>query len=363
MTRKPYIVARLYNLIRPALMALPPEMAHNLAFPVLRILYSSPQQPALSPALKSKAFGLDFPNPVGLAAGFDKDAKIPHCPLRAGFGFVDVGTLTPQPQPGNPKPRMFRLKEDKALINRLGFNNKGFERALKRIKNRPERTGILGINIGANKATKDPIGDYEQGLKTFASVADYFTLNISSPNTPGLRDLQKEENLKELLYRISKIKENFDEYIPPLLIKIAPDLTDRELETIIKLAMAHKVNGLIIFNTTIDRPNSLKSPEKTEEGGLSGQPLFTPSTERLASAYKLSKGKLPLIGVGGVSNAQQAYEKILAGASLVQLYTGFIYEGPGIAKDINKGLISLLQKDGYKNVSEAVGKGVGNRQF
>lgn len=336
-------------------MALPPEAAHNLAFQALKILYALNPGSVSDEVLRTKVCGLDFLNPVGMAAGFDKDAKIPHCLFRVGFGFVEVGTLTPEPQPGNPKPRLFRLKEDRALINRLGFNNEGFAAALSRLENR-SRVDMLGINIGANKKSEDPIADYVLGLKTFASVADYMTINISSPNTPGLRDLQKENSLKDLLDRLAKTRKNLGSKSPPLLVKIAPDLTDKELTTIIELALSHGINGLVIANTTIRRPKMLKSSNKVELGGLSGAPLFTPSTKLLAKAYRITAGKLPLIGVGGVSSAEQAYKKILAGASLVQLYTGFIYEGPGLAKTINQELARLLKRDGFKNVSAAVGK-------
>ena len=336
-------------------MALPPEAAHALAVGMMPVVFPGPAPPVTDAALKSRVFGLDFPNPVGLAAGFDKDAKIPQFMFRAGFGFVEAGTLTPEPQEGNPRPRIFRLREDRALINRLGFNNEGFARALTRLEKLSprDRTGVLGVNIGANKTAKDPLADYERGIKTFGKAADYLTVNISSPNTPGLRDIQKKKNLERLLARLAAVRTK-----TPLLVKIAPDLTDAELKGVVDLALKYRVDGLVISNTTVARPETLKGRYKAESGGLSGRPLFEPSTKMLAKAYRLSKGKLPLIGVGGVAGAKQAYEKILAGASLVQLYTGFIYEGPGLAKRINNELIPLLEKDGYTNVSQAVGKGV-----
>ena len=351
---------RIYKFFRPLVMLLPPELAHKVSHGVFRVLYPAPRRYIPDPLLATKVLGLEFTNPVGIAAGFDKDAKISKTLFRAGFGFVEVGTLTPLAQKGNPKPRLFRLQEDDALINRLGFNNQGFKRALKRLEKFPksERRGPLGINIGANKTSSNPIADYLEGLERFFRIADYFTINISSPNTPGLRDLQSQEKFGDFL---KKLREKWSELAgkwPPLLIKIAPDLEKGQLKMIIDQALKANIDGLIISNTTLDRPSSLKSRKKDTEGGLSGQPLFEKSTAVLARAYKLSGGKLTLVGVGGVANSRQAYEKILAGASLVQLYTGLIFEGPNLANTLNRGLADILRSNGYSSVAEAVGKGV-----
>jgi len=345
-------------------MILPPEMGHALAFPVLKFLALLPKRKIQDPLLQTDVLGLNFSSPIGLAAGFDKDAKIPKALLKTGFGFVEVGTLTPKPQKGNKKPRLFRLIEDLALINRLGFNNKGFERASRSLKNysRDKRRGPLGINIGANKDSSDPIADYLKGLETFFEIADYFAVNISSPNTPGLRDFQQREKLAKLLKSLRKKWSRLNDKSkipgPPLLIKIAPDLKTGELKAIVDQVLKTGIDGLIISNTTISRPEDLKSRNRDQQGGLSGQPLFDKSTALLTEAYKLSEGKLTLIGVGGVSNGKQAYEKILAGASLVELYTGLIYEGPGMAGTLNRDLAYILRSNGYSSVSEAVGKGV-----
>lgn len=342
-------------------MAFPPEAAHSLSLFALKILPRSVSK-FFDPVLEAKVFGLSFKTPIGIAAGYDKDAKVPNELFDMGFGFVEVGTLTPKPQRGNPKPRIFRLLKDHALINRLGFNNRGFAAALNSLNSCPKgnRQGVLGINIGANKNSKDPVSDYVLGIETFADQADYFTINISSPNTPGLRDLQAKDQLTKLVSAVSRAlkKANPSEKNPPLLIKIAPDLDQKQLGDIVAIALKFKVDGLIISNTTITRPDSLLSKDKNETGGLSGQPLFDMSTALLAEAFKLSKGKLTLIGVGGVASAEQAFGKILNGASLVQLYTGLVFEGPGLANDISRGLATLLLEGGFKSVSEAVGKGI-----
>lgn len=355
---------RFYKFFRPLVMLLPPEGAHAVAHLVFKALYPVPKIHINDPLLKTTVLGLDFSSPVGVAAGFDKDAKIARTLFRAGFGFVEVGTLTPEPQLGNPKPRLFRLADDDALINRLGFNNEGFAAALGPLKDFPrkKRKGILGINIGANKTAADPIQDYIAGLETFFAIADYFTINISSPNTPGLRGLQDEKNLKRLLKEITAKRRDLAKKAgtagPPLLIKIAPDLKAGQLKMIVALALKEKIDGLIISNTTIARPKTLKSKNRDEAGGLSGQPLFEKSTAVLAEAYALSRGKLTLIGVGGVANAQQAFEKILAGATLVQVYTGLIFEGPDLANVLKRDLAGLLRSHGYSTVTQAVGKGV-----
>jgi dihydroorotate dehydrogenase len=354
-------VGKLYKFFRPFLMALPPEAAHSLSLNALKYF---PQLVSKydDPILETKVFGLSFKTPIGIAAGDDKDAKVPAALFDIGFGFVEVGTLTPKPQKGNSKPRIFRLKKDFAVINRLGFNNQGFEAALKSLNSCPKgpRQGVLGINIGANKNSQDTVSDYVLGMETLAHQADYFTINISSPNTPGLRDLQEKEQLTKLVSAVGKAlkKASPKEKPPPLLVKIAPDLDKKQLKDIVDIALKFKVDGLIISNTTLARPAGLASQDKEEAGGLSGQPLFDMSTALLAEAFKLSKGKLTLIGVGGVASAEQAYQKILNGASLVQLYTGLIYEGPGLVSDISKGLADLLLEGGFTSVSEAVGKGI-----
>lgn len=342
-------------------MGLPPEAAHSLSLNALKVL-PPPVSKFFDPILETKVFGLSFKTPIGIAAGYDKDAKVPNKLFDIGFGFVEVGTLTPKPQDGNPQPRIFRLKKDNAIINRLGFNNRGFEAAVTSLKScaKGTRQGVLGINIGANKDSKDPAYDYVLGIEKFAQQADYFTINISSPNTPGLRDLQAKEQLTKLISAVSSAlkKTSPAEKPPPLLVKIAPDLDKKQLGDIVDIALRFKVDGLIISNTTITRSDSLLSSEKDETGGLSGQPLFDPSTALLAEAFKLSKGNLTLIGVGGVASAEQAFQKILNGASLVQLYTGLVFEGPGLANEISKGLASLLLEGGFKSVPEAVGKGI-----
>ena len=357
-------VSHIYKFFRPLAMLLPPEVAHKASHSVFKFAHSLPKKYLQDPVLKTKVMGLSFANPVGIAAGFDKDAKIVRTLFRAGFGFVEVGTLTPLPQKGNPKPRLFRLKQDQAIINRLGFNNRGMKSALKRLKNFPEskRAGPLGVNIGANKDSEDKIDDYVHGLEQFFNNADYITINISSPNTPGLRDLQAKKNLETLVKKLKKkwsaLSKKHQKKGPPILIKIAPDMDVDHLKAIIFLAIEADIDGLIISNTTLDRPDSLKSSKSSQEGGLSGQPLFKKSTALLAKAYKLGGDHLTLIGVGGVSSGQQAYEKILAGASLVQLYSGLVYERPSLAKTVNRELADILRSNGYSSVSDAVGKGV-----
>ncbi len=348
----------MYKLFRPLIFLLPPEAAHALSLWYLKVfsgLFSTPEDPIL----KTTVAGLDFKTPVGLAAGYDKDARIPKQILKTGFGFAEVGTITPRPQPGNPKPRIFRLTRDQAVINRLGFNNRGFDAALAELGKFPKgkRQGVVGINIGANKDARDPIEDYVKGIGVFKGAADYFTINISSPNTPGLRDLQTRARFSALVKKAKKALA-VQKQTPPLFIKVAPDLEPGQLGAIVEIAMDQKVDGLIISNTTVSRPKGLKSLKKTESGGLSGQPLFDPSTRLLAKAYRLSGGKLVLIGAGGVASAEQAFQKILNGASLVQLYTGLVYEGPGLVRAISEGLAELLREGGFTSVSQAVGKAI-----
>jgi dihydroorotate dehydrogenase len=326
-------------LARPVLARLPPETAHRAAITALKLAPASSQR-AHDPRLAVRAFGLEFPNPLGLAAGFDKDAEAPVGLLALGFGFVEVGTLTPRPQPGNPRPRLFRLPSDGALVNRFGFNNKGFEAARARLE-RAAIKGVVGVNVGPNKDTADRAADYALGVKTFAPFASYFTINISSPNTPGLRDLQRRDALDELVARVVDARETATQR-RAVLIKIAPDLDLRELDDVVSVCTARGVDGMIVSNTTIARPQSLRHANARETGGLSGRPLFEPSTRMLARAYLRCEGAFPLIGCGGVDDAGSALVKIEAGATLFQLYTGLIYRGPRVIDEILAGLTQAL---------------------
>jgi dihydroorotate dehydrogenase len=352
----------LYPLIRPALRRLPPEAAHELTLRALeiggaRLLGGFARQASDPPILAQRLWGLDFPNPVGLAAGFDKDARVPDAMRRLGFGFVEVGTLTPRPQPGNPKPRLFRLEEDQAIVNRMGFNSRGLDAVVDRLSRRL-RSGIVGVNLGKNRDSGDAAADYAQGILRTAPFADYLVVNISSPNTPGLRDLQASEALRALLPQLMAAREETGSSIP-LLVKIAPDLTQQEGRDIAQVALDSGIDGLIVSNTTVERPPGLSGRHAKEAGGLSGRPLFVPSTALLADMYRLTEGRLPLIGVGGVASAAHAYAKIRAGASLVQLYTALVFEGPGLVGRIKSGLAALLRNDGFASVAEATGTAAG----
>jgi dihydroorotate dehydrogenase len=345
---------RLAKVAIPVLNRLPAETAHRAAINALKIAPPS-RMPAADPRLAVEILGLRFSNPLGLAAGFDKNAEVPGATLRLGFGFVEVGTLTPRPQDGNARPRLFRLHEDAAVINRFGFNNDGFERARLRLLRRPSgAAGVIGVNVGANRDSADRIEDYVLGVKTFAALADYLTINISSPNTPGLRDLQRREALDDLILRVVVAR---DETEPrrPLLIKVAPDLDPRGLEDIVAAALAHRIDGLIVSNTTVARPASLSSRNRAESGGLSGRPLFEPSTRLLARAYLLTGGAMPLIGCGGVEDAATALAKIEAGANLIQLYTGLALKGAGVVEEILDGLERAVERRGVERIGELVG--------
>lgn len=338
------------------------ETAHRLG--VLAAKYRivpRKQKTPDSPILSSVVFGREFSNPVGLAAGFDKDGEGVQGLTKIGFGFIEIGSVTPEAQPGNPKPRVFRLKEDKAIINRYGFNSEGHDAVYNRLKDRvtEQDNCLLGINLGKNKSSTDAISDYTQGVEKFSRLADYLVVNISSPNTPGLRDLQGKQKLQNLLDKVIERRDEM-EVRKPLLVKIAPDLTDRDKEDIAAIVTSRKgyVNGLIISNTTVRRPPSLRNPSKTEEGGLSGPPVRDMSTKTIADMYRLTKGSIPIIGVGGVSSGEEAYKKIRSGASLVQLYTALVYEGPPVVKKIKRELEELLRRDGFKSISEAVGADV-----
>jgi dihydroorotate dehydrogenase len=351
-------MASFYPLIRPALRRLPREAAHELTLRALEVgsggslLSSAAQEPDL-PVLAQRLWGLDFANPVGLAAGYDKDARVPDAMRRLGFGFVEVGTVTPRPQPGNPKPRVFRLDQDQAIINRLGFNSGGLDAVCDRLSRRV-RSGIVGVNLGKNRDAEDASGDYVEGILRTAGLADYLVVNVSSPNTPGLRELQHRATLAALLDRLLELRGETG-CRAPLLVKIAPDLTSEECKDIAQVALHTGIDGLIVSNTTVKRPPGLVSRYAGELGGLSGCPLFASSTALLAEVYRLTEGRLPLIGVGGIASAEDAYAKIRAGASLVQLYTALVFAGPDLVTQIKSGLASLLQRDGFASVTGAVG--------
>jgi dihydroorotate dehydrogenase len=340
--------AVLYRLLRPLIFTLDAERAHRLTIAALKLAPPRPP-PEPDPVLATNVAGLVFPNPVGLAAGFDKDAEVFASLLELGFGFVEVGTLTPRPQPGNPKPRLFRLAEDRAVINRLGFNNKGQAAARRRLERRG--AGVVGVNIGANKDSADRIRDYAEGVRAMVAVADYLTVNISSPNTPGLRGLQDKGALDELLAAVVEARGADG---PPLFLKVAPDLEPEEIEGIAEVSLRHRLDALIVSNTTISRP-PLRSRFAGEAGGLSGRPLNALALERLRDFRRATGGGLPLIAAGGIASGMDAYERICAGASLVQLYTALIYEGPGLARRIARELKALLLRDGFARLDEAVG--------
>ena len=346
----------MFSILKPFLFSLDPETAHDLAIKTLKInpFPSKMFEVEDEQMLKIKLLGKNFPNPVGLAAGFDKSAEAYNSLLKLGFGFVEVGTVTPLKQFGNPKPRIFRLEGDGALINRLGFNNDGIEIIKNRIKSDGKK-GVLGINIGPNKDTKDQKNDFCLGLKNFFDIADYITINISSPNTEGLRDFHDQEKLKDLLLALNKIKKENKTHIP-LLLKVSPDIQDNHISEIVDVATKSDISAIIITNTTDGSRDNLKSEIK-EQGGLSGEPLQQISTNMIKKFYKKLNGKIPIIGVGGVNSGKSAYEKIVAGASLLQLYTGFVYRGPSAAKDIKKELIQILKDKGLNNIKEAIGKG------
>ena len=348
----------MFSILRPFLFNLDPETAHDLAIKTLKfnLFPSKVFKVEDEQMLNIKLLGKNFPNPIGLAAGFDKSADAYNSLLKLGFGFVEVGTVTPLEQYGNPKPRIFRLEDDRALINRLGFNNDGMEIIKNRIKS-DEKKGILGVNIGPNKDTKDQKNDFCLGLKNFFDIADYITVNISSPNTEGLRDFHDQEKLKSLLFVLNKIKKDNKTDIP-LLLKISPDIKDNQISEIADVATNNDISAIILTNTTNGNRYHLVSEIKKEEGGLSGEPLQQISTDVIKKFYKQLNGKIPIIGVGGVSSGKSAYEKIIAGASLLQLYTSFVYKGPSVAKDIKKELIQILKAEGVNNIKDIVGQGI-----
>jgi len=343
----------LAGLALPLLRRLDPETAHRLTLQALRLGLGPSRAPAPDPALAQTLWGLRFASPVGLAAGFDKDAEAFPALLRAGFGFVEVGTVTPRPQAGNPRPRLFRLPEDGAVINRMGFNNAGMDAAAARLQNRDPGAGIVGINIGRNKDAADPIDDYRRCAARLAPLADYLVVNVSSPNTPGLREMQSRETLLELVAAVRSAAG--DGKAPPLLVKIAPDLNDSEIAEICAFAEEARPDGLVVSNTTIARPTSLTGAARGQAGGLSGAPLFEPSTALLRDVYARTGGRVPLIGVGGIRDGATAYAKIRAGASLVQLYTALAYQGPALIARILEGLAAHLRADRFDSLAEAVG--------
>ncbi len=337
------LAALAFPLARPLLHALDAETAHGLTIRALSTLPAgAPAAP--DPRLAVEAFGLRFPNPLGLAAGFDKNAEVPDAMLALGFGFTEVGTVTPKPQAGNPRPRLFRLAADGAVINRMGFNNEGHAAALRRLVARQARGGIVGVNIGANKDSSDRIGDYVQGIAAFAHLASYFTVNISSPNTPGLRGLQSRAELEQLLSRLNDERAR-QKIHPPMLLKIAPDLREDELEDIAAACSNGAVDGIIVSNTTLSR-DGLSSAHAKEQGGLSGLPLLALSTRQLARLHVLTGGRIPLVGVGGVHDGPSALSKIRAGASLVQLYSALVYQGPGLVTAILAHLAAEASRHG-----------------
>lgn len=334
-----------------ALRQLDPETAHGLAIAALKTT-PLPAPPADAPILSTRLAGLDLPNPVGLAAGLDKNAEALSGLSRLGFGFVECGSITPLPQPGNPKPRLFRLSEDRGIINRMGFNNAGLEAFAGHLSRRPSGC-IVGANLGANKDQDDRAADYVTGLKRLDGLADYFTANISSPNTPGLRALQGRAALDDLLGRMAEARTSS----APMFLKIAPDLTPDEIAMIVEAALAHRIDALIVSNTTLDRPDSLRSPLAAETGGLSGAPIQARARAALTAAAQAAKGRLPLIAVGGIDSGAEAYARIRAGATAVQIYSALIYEGPGLVGRIKRDLAARLRADGFSTVSEAVSAG------
>ncbi|WP_315722452.1 MULTISPECIES: quinone-dependent dihydroorotate dehydrogenase [unclassified Bradyrhizobium] len=341
----------------PLLRWLDAEDAHRLAIQGLKLL------PAIKPRpddakLAVRAFGLNFPNPVGMAAGFDKNAEVPDALLRLGFGFVEIGSVTPRPQSGNPRPRLFRLERDEAVINRMGFNNDGAEAVLRRLAGRANQGGIVGVNVGANKDSADRVADYVRLIETFAPVASYFTVNISSPNTPGLRNLQQAAQLDELLSKVLEARDRIRRKAgdTPVLLKIAPDLSLAELDDVVHVARSRGVDGMIVSNTTLARPNSLREQLRAkEQGGLSGRPLFRLSTRMVAETFVRVEGAFPLIGVGGIDTGGAALTKIRAGASLIQLYSSLVYKGLGLVDSIKADLTSTLLRTGRESLSEIVG--------
>jgi dihydroorotate dehydrogenase len=353
----------LFKLARPALFYLDPERAHRVSIWALRLGLGrfglgGGTRRADDPILATAVWDIAFPNPIGLAAGYDKDAEVCDAALALGFGFVEAGTVTPQPQPGNAGQRLFRLTADEAVINRFGFNSRGLAPFVERLARRRGRPGIVGANVGKNRDAEDAAADYVAGIKAVGALADYLVVNISSPNTPGLRALQARAQIEELLARVQDFRRSSAAgRRPPLLVKVGPDLDEGEMRDIAEAALAAGVDGLIIGNTTVTRPATLKSADRTAQGGLSGRPLFALSTACLAAMYRLTAGRIPIVGCGGVASGADAYAKIRAGASLVQLYSALVFQGPGLVGRVKSELAALLRRDGFKSVADAVGAG------
>jgi len=345
----------IYRLLRPALFRIDAEKAHGLALNLLKLAGDAARPPA-STGLGVDVAGIHFRNPVGMAAGFDKDAEVPDALLRLGFGFAEVGSITPLPQAGNLRPRLFRLVEDRAVINRMGFNNQGAQSALTRLQARADLPGVVGVNIGANKDSPDRVADYATMARLMAPHATYLAVNISSPNTPGLRALQDEGALTGLLDAVIAARDEACAAAarPPVFLKVAPDLEPADIDAIARIAIERQLGALIVSNTTITRP-PLASALRDETGGLSGAPLRDLAQQRLRDFRKATGGALPLIGVGGIATAADAWARIRAGASLIQLYSAMVYEGPGIARTITRGLEDLMRRDGFSSIAEAVG--------
>ena len=345
-------------LVWPLVRHVESERAHRLTLDLLKTALVLPPhimfwQQADDPVLATTLFGQRIPNPVGLAAGFDKNAEVPDAMLRLGFGFVEVGGVTPRPQPGNPQPRLFRLEEDRAVINRMGFNNEGLDAVAARLEARRGRLGLVGVNLGANKDSDDRPGDYAISYARLAALCGFAVVNVSSPNTPGLRNLQGREELAALLARLQPLHA---QYKTPLLVKIAPDLAEEDIDAVAELALQYELDGIVATNTTIARPDSLRSHHKAETGGLSGAPLRARAQAVLKQLYGKIGTRMPLIGVGGIASGEDAYARIRAGASAVQLYSAMVFEGPGLVSRIKSELAALLKRDGFKSVAEAVGK-------
>jgi len=342
-----------YSLLKPLLFRLDAERAHGLAIAALDFLPGNP--PAADPALAVRVAGIDFANPLGLAAGFDKNAQVPDAILALGFGFAEVGSITPLPQQGNPRPRLFRLPEDRAVINRMGFNNEGAAKVLARLQLRSGKPGVVGVNIGANKDSADRIADYATMARIMAPHATYLAVNVSSPNTPGLRALQDEGALTALIDAVMDARGGDG---PPVFLKVAPDLEPADIDAIARIAIERGLGALIVANTTISRPqglSALRSAHAGEGGGLSGEPLRELALQRLRDFRKATGGAVPLVGVGGIASAGDAWARIRAGASLVQLYSAMVYEGPAIARRIERGLKHLMERDGFVTIAAATG--------
>jgi len=349
-----------HRLAQPLLHLLDPETAHGVAIWALRHGWAGVDDDPDDAVLATRVWGLEFGNPVGLAAGFDKDAEIIDAMLALGFGFVEAGTVTPQPQPGNPKPRLFRLDEDRGVINRFGFNSKGLAAFVAKLKARKTggRSGIVGANVGKNRDAVDAADDYANGIEAVCGLADYLVCNVSSPNTPGLRGLQARDQIQELIARVLDVRARAGanaKRIPPLLVKVGPDLDQQQLRDIAEVALASRIDGLIVGNTTVARPAGLRSRHASEAGGLSGQPLLAAATACLSDMYRLTAGKIPLVGCGGIASGADAYAKIRAGASLVQVYSALVFDGPALVGRIKRELAQRLRADGYKSISDAVG--------